>query len=568
MTDSKEMEEELRKSRDQLRVIFERVADGIVVQDFEGRCVYVNDVGAKLFGATTGAALVGKDFRELIAGFDVFDQDGQVVSESRFPARLHPGATNRSSGIVLRLHDRVSSRDLWTVVSSRSILDDAGQPFLLVSIYRDITEQRRTEDNERFLADATAAMAASLDYRATIQHVAALTVPMLADAFCLLLPDDLGVLRAVSIDAPESSLGLAVRQLLHGVNEGEAPPCSGIATSVFESGEPAMLNHIDGSQLKRISTDPECHRAILEARIRAMLLVPVFSRDRVLGVIGLFARHPRRAYDTVDLSLAEELGRRAGMAIENSRLYAEAQSQREGLQKAVLARDEFISIASHELKTPVTSLILHSEMLALQLEREPLQDMRDRFRRFVDISGSQIDRLSRLIDEMLDVSRISNGQLAMEMETIDLTRLAKGVTEDFSEQLAETGTSASFEGGPVVLVRCDRYRIEQVVTNLLTNAMKYGNGKPISVRVEQAESSEGPCAKLIVKDSGIGIAEEHHERIFGRFERAVSPDTIGGLGLGLYIVRQIIESHGGTVRVQSRLGEGAAFIVTLPLASG
>jgi signal transduction histidine kinase len=199
----------------------------------------------------------------------------------------------------------------------------------------------------------------------------------------------------------------------------------------------------------------------------------------------------------------------------------------------------------------------------VQLEREPPGALRERIGRFVQISSSQIDRLSRLIDEMLDVSRIGNDKLSMEMDVLDYARVARKVVTDFSEQASAAPIPIGFEGMEGLLVRCDRYRMEQVVTNLLTNAMKYGEGKPVMVEVRP--SGVG-AAVLSVSDRGIGIAPEDQERIFGRFERAVSASSVGGLGLGLYIVKKIVEAHGGRITVQSALGQGSTFSVTLPLA--
>jgi signal transduction histidine kinase len=308
--------------------------------------------------------------------------------------------------------------------------------------------------------------------------------------------------------------------------------------------------------------DREHMELLKRCGLRALINVPIRVRDRIFGVVALASAREGRRYDTTDLALAEELGRRAGMAIDNARLYMEAEAQRERLQKAVQSRDEFISIASHELKTPVTSLILHAEMAALQLERAaPAEELRERLQKFVHISGSQIDRLSRLIDEMLDVSRISNGRLIMEMEQVDLARLVKNVLEDFKEQLRETGSLASFQGEPGQEVRCDRYRIEQVVTNLLTNAMKYGEGRPIEVSLVYSKEQ----VELSVRDQGIGIDPVNHQRIFDRFERAVSATSVSGLGLGLYIVTRIVEAHRGSVRVESALGKGSIFTVALPI---
>lgn len=498
----KAAEEELRRSRDQLKVIFERVADGIVVHNPDRTAVYANDRGAQVVGFETADALMGHDVTAAFGNrIDVFDEHGRPVPVQDLTSRRTLRGEYPEQEAVQRIRYSNTGLDRWFVVSSRPVLDAAGKPYLAVTIYRDITEEKRKKEDERFLADATAVLASSLDYQAMIEKVAVLAAERIADWCKFQLIDETGKLQALAVEGTEPT--------------GEA-------------------------------LDP--------------VVVPIHGRDKNLGAIQLHSKG--RKYDAVDLALAQELGRRVGMAVENAMLYLDVQAQRERLQKAVQSRDEFISIASHELKTPVTSLILHSEMAELQLNRKaPAEEIRERIRKYVRISASQIDRLSRLIEEMLDVSRIGSGKLAMELELVDLSRLVRGVLGDFSEQIRETGAQAAFDAVGEVMVRCDRYRMEQVVTNLLTNAMKYGGGKAIQVGLRTAGSN----ALLTVRDHGIGIAQEDQERIFQRFERAVPASDVSGLGLGLYIVKQIIEGHGGQVGVKSQPGQGATFTVTLPI---
>ncbi|APR81086.1 Signal transduction histidine kinase CheA [Minicystis rosea] len=232
-------------------------------------------------------------------------------------------------------------------------------------------------------------------------------------------------------------------------------------------------------------------------------------------------------------------------------------------QEALRVRDEFLSIASHELKTPLTPLRLQMQLLQRRLagpelaENEKLQSLR----KLVATSDHNLDRLTKLVEQLLDVSRISAGKLALQPEDVDLSALVREVSESFREELVRTRCALTLDAGVPVTGSWDRFRVEQVVVNLLTNAMKYGAAKPISIRVWRA----GDLARLSVLDHGIGIAKDAQERIFGRFERATSTRSFGGLGLGLYITRQIVEAHGGRILVSSDPGHGATFTVELPL---
>jgi signal transduction histidine kinase len=240
---------------------------------------------------------------------------------------------------------------------------------------------------------------------------------------------------------------------------------------------------------------------------------------------------------------------------------------RELLQKQVEAtrmRDEFISIASHELKTPLTSLKLQAQISQRMLKAEgPEFFSFERVKKLVDTTDNQVDRLARLVEDMLDISRINTGKLTIRKSPVDLRELAQEIADRTLPQIASAGCTLTVDLEPEVVGHWDRYRIEQVIGNLMTNALRYASGKPIWLSV----SREGANARLVVRDGGAGISPENQERIFQRFERAVSSGNISGLGLGLYICREILESHQGSIRVESEPGKGAAFIVELPLGA-
>jgi signal transduction histidine kinase len=241
-------------------------------------------------------------------------------------------------------------------------------------------------------------------------------------------------------------------------------------------------------------------------------------------------------------------------AVDNWRLYQEA-------QLAVRVRDEFLSIASHELKTPLTPLKIQTQQLLRLMIKSPLDRLEpERVERMLRTSNRQIERLSKLIDDLLDISRINTGRLQLNPEDFDLMDILQDVKQRFSSQLVSAGCELAIEGPERLPVHLDLFRIEQVIVNLLTNAMKYGPGKPIEVVVRK----EAKGFSLSVKDTGIGIAAEDLKRIFLRFERAVSSTHFGGLGLGLYIVTQILEAHGGSISVSSELSQGSTFRVNLP----
>ncbi len=232
------------------------------------------------------------------------------------------------------------------------------------------------------------------------------------------------------------------------------------------------------------------------------------------------------------------------------------------LQEALRVRDEFLSIASHELRTPLTSMKLQLHLMQRGVERgEPGAYAPERVRRLVEQSNRQIARLTRLIDDMLDISRIQTGRLVIAPGRMDAVELVREVLGRLGPHLAEAGTPATLEAPERLEVQWDSFRIEQVVTNLLTNAMRYGGNKPVVVKL----SSHPGRILLSVQDQGMGIAKESQERIFNRFERAISASDVSGLGLGLFISRQIVEAHGGRIWAESAgPGRGTTFFVELP----
>ncbi|WP_375761350.1 PAS domain S-box protein [Corallococcus exercitus] len=233
----------------------------------------------------------------------------------------------------------------------------------------------------------------------------------------------------------------------------------------------------------------------------------------------------------------------------------------EMLRDAVRARDEFLSVASHELKTPLTPLQLKLTALLRTVENNPSALLPvERIARDLEVARRQVRKLSDLIEDLLDVSRISMGQLRLDRALMDLTTLAREVVVRYTPQAVQVGCAVTLEAPTPIEGHWDRARLDQVITNLLTNALKYGAGKPIHVRVRV----ESGLTVVSVRDEGIGIPPEDQPRVFERFVRAVSERNYGGLGLGLFITQQIIEAHGGIVQVRSTLGQGSTFTVMLP----
>jgi len=232
------------------------------------------------------------------------------------------------------------------------------------------------------------------------------------------------------------------------------------------------------------------------------------------------------------------------------------------LREAVRARDEFLAVASHELRTPITTLTLQIDGLSRMLHEQIPGALPEKMARRLDVTQRQVDRLAALVATLIDVSRITSGRVQLARELADLGAVIRSVVERFGEDAARSGSSLQFEESGPIWGNFDVSRLDQVLTNLISNAIRYGLGKPIAVRA----GTDSQSARFSVADRGIGIPLEHQGRIFQRYERAAPSTSYGGLGLGLWIARRLVEAMGGTIAVRSEPGAGAEFTVEIPRA--
>jgi PAS domain S-box-containing protein len=445
----------------------------------------------------------------------------------------------------------------WFLTRATCMREPDGRPLKWFGTATDIDDARRSREAHRFLAEASALLGSSLDAEATLQQVARLAVPTLADWCCVDMLEEDGSLRRLAVshtDPAKVRLAweIARRYTLNLEAEHGVP-------HVLRTGEASWVPDVTEDMLVAATGgDPERLGMARQLGLRSFLAVPLVARGRLLGVLILAHSESGRRYDESDVRLAEDLGRRAGLAVDNARLYAASQT-------AVRLRDDFLGVASHELKTPLTPILLKVQALQRRVNAEPDGVLPARqVGAMLDAVGAQTRKLSVLVSGLLDVSRISTGRLELRLEPVDLAALMREVAHAFEPEAAKADCALRLRltEAPVV-GQWDRLRLEQVVTNLLANALKYGAGRPVEVTLATADGR----ALLGVRDEGIGIAAEAQARIFEKFERAVSDRHYGGLGLGLYITREIVRALGGSVSVESEPERGALFTVSLPLGT-
>ena len=405
----------------------------------------------------------------------------------------------------------------------------------------------------RALAEASHAFAeASLDLPAVLDAVARSAGELIGDQCILrLLSDDSTHLPAVAVYHPNADRRAFLEDFL-GREVQRAD--EGLVGSVVTTGNPVFLPAISQDELRAAITAGHVED-VERVPLHSIVIVLVRVRERPIGTLGLGRERPGEPYTDEDLLLLQELADRAGLAIENARLYREARD-------AARSREQFLSIASHELKTPLTSVKASAQLLERRLRQDPID--RTRVEPLVSQVQSEISRLENLVLDLLDATRIQQGRLELRREPVDLVDLARQAIARFETAAQQVpGHALTLDAPTSLAAMIDPGRIDQVITNLVSNALKYSpDGGDVTVSVRATDG----VGEISVIDCGIGISPDEQAALFQPFARGdVARQSIGGTGLGLFISAEIVERHGGTIEVDSVPGRGSTFTVYLPL---
>jgi PAS domain S-box-containing protein len=439
----------------------------------------------------------------------------------------------------------------WVEGRGRLFRDEHGKPARMIGVCLDIDERKRREGDARFLANASANLAAIVDYKSTLNKVAQLAVPFFADWCAIDMQDDSGALRRVAV-AHVDPQKVALAHELH--RRFPPDPNSGRGVwRVLRTAQSERVAEISDETLSASVRDSEQLAIVRTLGLHSYIGVPLSVRGRVLGVITFITAESRRRYDDNDLAVAEDLAHRAAIAVENARLY-------QALQEADRRKDEFIALLGHELRNPLAPITN-----ALQVLKLPGVDaaIAERVR---NVMERQVEHLVRLVDDLLDVSRIMRGKVELRREPVELATVVARAVETVQPVIDAMRHELTLSLAPEPLrVEGDVVRLSQVVANLLNNAAKYTDARG---KISLALAREGTEAVVRVRDTGVGIGPDMLPRIFDMFfqaERRTSSSQ-GGLGIGLSLVRGLVEMHGGCVAAYSAgPGTGSEFVVRLPL---
>ena len=529
------------------------MSDGVLLVDGEGDSVFINPAGQRLLGKSE----VGIPIFKQAEVYRLRDEHGRLLDPRELPA-AQALSTGRPVQDVTVLIAREGAERVAVSMSATPLRED-GHTSGVVVTFRDITERRALEEQmqvqaerAQILADAGAFFSSNIDPAWVTQAISERVAEVLGDWSAVILRNgDTKELSVASIYHRDmASLGLAWSYIYRQpLTVGD-----GMIGQVVATGYPSMMTDVPRTH---DVTNPGTYHPS-PTKLASLLVLPLRTRREMIGALVIAANSSDRAMTDDKLPLAEVLAERAALAIENAKLYTEQVDARRKVEDLSRLKDEFLSIASHELRTPVTSIKGYTQLAKMLIKEGDLNTSEE----YLDIALDQIDRMSRLILELLDVSRIETGRLEIRREPIAWPQFVRDVVHRHHTAVSDRRFHLSVpEAGKIVTG--DRDRLEQVLGNLLENAVKYSpDGSDVTVTVEDKVDS----LVTAVCDRGIGIPSDELNQVFERFHRGrqVSSTNYGGLGLGLYITKQIIERHGGSIWVESREGQGTTFYFSLP----
>jgi PAS domain S-box-containing protein len=557
LSDRKQAEDLLRQSEQRLKQMIESVKDyALFMLDPDGRVASWN-AGAQRLNGYSAPEIIGQHFSRFYPDVEV--------------ERGVPGEALRTAAAQERAEDegwrlRKDGSQFWASVVINAVRNEQGELIGYTQIVRDVSERRRAQEElaVRARQQATVAQLGVYALRSTdlqalldeaVKQVATTLHAELVSTSELQAEQRMLLIRAGAGWQP----GLVGRVLVP-VEEGS------LAAFALQAGTPVVIEDL-ATETRFVA--PEILRS---HQVVSGITAPIDLPDGAgpFGVLGVYSRE-RQRYSADDLHfvlvvtsvLAGAIMRqRTGRLLQDAEQTVTDERLRAAqAHEALRERDEFISVAAHELRTPLTALQLKLQGLERILSGDVTASKRSGAgvgERLGD-ALRQTHRLTELVERLLDVSRIVTGRLDLWPEELDLGTLVSAVIGDFREQALQANSEISLSISGDARGTWDRHRLEQVVANLLSNALKYGGQSPIEVTVEGSTR-----VRLAVKDRGIGISQGDVERIFGRFERAASLRHYGGLGLGLYIAGHIVQAHGGAIQVSTEEGKGSTFVVELP----
>jgi signal transduction histidine kinase/CHASE3 domain sensor protein len=546
-----------------LEAVFAGIQDGITLQDRTGKIVFANASAARMIGFDSPAALMAAAPGAIIEHFEVLDDAGHPFEPERLPAHAVLDGAPPGRPTVLRYRRHPAGQWRWSTLEAYPVRDANGAIVQAISVFRDVTAQRASDERDRFLLAAVDELTASLDYEATLAAVARLSVPTLADWCAVDIVDTGGQAKRVATAHVDPAKVAAVLEI---ARRYPPDPRSTVGTAeVLRTGRAQLIARIPRELITSRAVDDEHLRLIDQLDLRSYMAVPLAVGGKVLGAITFAMAESRRVYGETDLAFARALADRAALAIENARLFREIQAARAATTDRLVEEEErrayaeertrfaetFVGMLGHDLRNPLNAITITARLL-LRTASEA------RERTAVERILSSAGRMSNMVTQLLDLtrSRLAGG-IPIQKTLVDLGALVSEVVDE--HRRGTPGREIVWSAPAGVDVSADRDRLAQVISNLLGNALEHGDAaRPVVVTL----AADADVA-LTVHNEGPPIAADVMPVLFQPF-RQTRGERSRGLGLGLFITEQIVLAHGGRVEVRSMPEEGTTFAVHLP----
>ncbi len=541
-----------RAALEKLHGVLDAVDDGIVVQDATGRVLYANEMAARTFGFPSVSALRGATAAATLGGVEIFDEERRPLPHERMPGR-NARDTRQSVERVLLFRLAATGEERWCAVRSKPLFNADGSPSSVISLLHDVTRRRSDEARNAFVARVAQELSSSLDYHETLGKLTRLSVPEIADwAAVDFVEDGRRVRRAVAHADPAK---VAIAEEIERRFPLD-PDAKRNAPNVLRTGKPEILSTVSEESMAALARDPEHLALVRSLGLRSVLAVPIMVRGAPMGVLTFATAESGRRYGPEDLALATTLAERASVAIEHAVLYREAERARADAELANRSKDEFLAMLGHELRNPLAPILTALSLVKMRSGAWPERELA--------VIERQVKHLVRLVDDLLDVSRITRGRVELKLERLTLAAVVSRAVEMSLPLIEQRAHRLEVDVPSGLALRGDALRLAQVVANLLNNAAKYTEK---GGRIEVRGALVGAWVELRVRDRGIGITPEMLPRVFELFtqESQAIDRALGGLGLGLAIVKSLVVQHGGEVTAASEgAGLGSEFCVRLP----
>jgi PAS domain S-box-containing protein len=538
VTERKRAEDALRVSHEWLSTTLASIGDAVIATDAKGQIRFLNAVAEQVTGWSSAEA----HGQPLASVFRIIDEQTRRAVESPVAKVLREGSV-----VGLANHTLLVRRDGATLAiddSAAPIRDSQGGIVGVVLVFRDVEQRRREEERLKFVHEAMSKLGSSLDHAVTLQAVARLAVPHIADWCAIDMQEDDGTItRLATAHVDPAKVALAEELARRYPTPPDAP--QGVR-AVLRTGKTEWARAIPDAVLVARTVDAEHLRIARELGLRAYIVAPMIARGRIMGAITFVAADQVRSFDERDVQLAEAVAERAAVALDNARLYREA-------EEATNLREQLLGVVSHDLRNPLGAIVMAASLLKRALTGQ-LELVKT-----VERIAVTADRMKRMIDQLLDFSRVRLGRgLPIEPQPMVLDELCRNVVDEL--QTAHPDKRIVIEAGEAIEGAWDADRLSEVVSNLVGNALQYGDARPVSLRLKR----DGDEAVIEVHNHGEPIATSVMPHLFDPFRRGHHERKSDGAGLGLFIARWIVGAHQGRIEVVSLPERGTTFTVRLP----